>query len=85
MSSSVQIYSDHDRVTWTRRNGEEVSMTVDEFRQMYDLSKTARFRVKYPALVHTIKHLAKEDATALMAEVLGMGRAEIDEILFELT
>lgn len=84
MAYHLSLEVDENIVTWWRPDGQQVSMTVDEFHAMYDMSKTARFRVKYPALVHTIRHLAKEDATALLVEVLDMGRAEIDEILLEL-
>lgn len=84
MDDSVRIESKCCKVSWLRPNGDAVSMSLDEFHQMYTLSAAARFRVKYPNLTTVVRRMTEDHAALLLVEVFGMDHEEAVSLFLDL-
>jgi hypothetical protein len=84
MGDRVDIESFDDKVVWTRPNNDRICMTVDEFHEMFELSKVARFTKKYPRLADKLSVMDTDVAVGLVMEIFNMSDAEAEEIVNQL-
>ncbi len=85
MGDRVDIESFDGKVIWLRPNHDRVVMTIDEFHEMFDLSKAARLKVKYPNLTTVVRRMTEDQGAFLLVEVFGMTHEDAVNLLLELT